>query len=468
MTEAVEDAGIYPALTREAELVVETPDLGRRHHLDDLHGARPLPAVVATDCGVVLAAVAGEYGWAAAGRTLAGVLAAALLAGLYADRDSVRTRGMLWYVRRILPVFAIATLLGTSFELRNAAAVLATTLLACSALVALRAVTWPVLFLRRKHGRGLRRTLVVGPLTRAAAVAAKLQQFPEAGLHPVAVAVTGTEGLAVGLTKALRDHPAEHVIVVPDSQESAYLPSTLHRCEPCDAYFSLLPPLSELFLRPASLTDVGGLPLMPLGRPLQPPSFPGKRLFDIVVASLLLLATAPALAAAAVAVKLDDGGPILYHQLRVGRNGRPFRMVKLRTMVPDADRRVAEVQAHNTTDGLLFKMRGDPRVTRIGRLLRRASVDELPQLVNVLRGEMSLVGPRPLPVPPQAFGELDSHRHTAPPGITGYWQISGGNGLTYDEMIKLDVAYIRNWSLRLDVSLLLRTIPALVHRRGPC
>jgi lipopolysaccharide/colanic/teichoic acid biosynthesis glycosyltransferase len=128
---------------------------------------------------------------------------------------------------------------------------------------------------------------------------------------------------------------------------------------------------------------------------------------------------------------------------------------------------VIDLTDHNVTDGLLFKMENDPRVTAVGRIIRRLSIDELPQLFNVVRGEMSLVGPRPLPVDPDDFGALDGKRHSVPPGITGYWQVSGGPDLAYQEMVKLDLSYIQNWSLWLDLRLLARTVPALLHRHGP-
>jgi lipopolysaccharide/colanic/teichoic acid biosynthesis glycosyltransferase len=142
-------------------------------------------------------------------------------------------------------------------------------------------------------------------------------------------------------------------------------------------------------------------------------------------------------------------------------------MLKFRSMVVGADKMQALLRNNNYSDGLLFRMADDPRITRVGRVLRNMSVDELPQLWNVVRGQMSLVGPRPLAVDPDAFSTGDSERHTVLPGITGYWQISGGNGLAYQEMITLDLAYIRNWSLWLDIRLLLRTVPLLVHRHDP-
>jgi lipopolysaccharide/colanic/teichoic acid biosynthesis glycosyltransferase len=195
--------------------------------------------------------------------------------------------------------------------------------------------------------------------------------------------------------------------------------------------------------------------------------FPGKRTFDLVVSLTLLILFSPVLLAAAVATKLGDGGPVLFRQRRVGKGGATFAMLKFRSMVVGADTMRPDLAAHNVSDGLLFRMKDDPRITPVGRILRRLSIDELPQLWNVVRGEMSLVGPRPLPVDPDAFSAGDSERHTVLPGITGYWQISGGNGLAYQEMITLDLAYIRNWTLWLDVRLLLRTVPALVHRHDP-
>jgi lipopolysaccharide/colanic/teichoic acid biosynthesis glycosyltransferase len=195
---------------------------------------------------------------------------------------------------------------------------------------------------------------------------------------------------------------------------------------------------------------------------------PGKRQFDLLVGSCLLLMALPVMAVTAAAIWLQDRGPILFRQQRVGQGGQSFDMLKFRSMVVDAEHLLPTLMDHNVTDGLLFKMAHDPRVTRVGQIIRRLSIDELPQLINVLRGQMSLVGPRPLPVDPEDFGTLDGKRHCVPPGITGYWQIAGSTGLAYDEMVKLDFAYINNWSVWLDARLLARTLPALLHRRGPC
>jgi lipopolysaccharide/colanic/teichoic acid biosynthesis glycosyltransferase len=195
---------------------------------------------------------------------------------------------------------------------------------------------------------------------------------------------------------------------------------------------------------------------------------PGKRVFDVIAAAVLLLVLLPVLALTALAIKLTDGGPVFYRHRRVGRGGKTFDMLKLRSMVVGADRMQVDLARENCTDGLLFKVKDDPRVTSVGRLMRRLSIDELPQLWNVVRGDMSLVGPRPLAVEPEDFAPSEGFRHSVPPGITGSWQVSGGNGLSYDDMIKLDLDYIQRWSLWLDLRLLFATIPALLDRRRVC
>lgn len=193
-----------------------------------------------------------------------------------------------------------------------------------------------------------------------------------------------------------------------------------------------------------------------------------KRTIDVVGAGALLVAVSPLLLVVALAVKLADRGPVFYHQPRVGFHGRTFRLLKFRSMIDGAEHQIIDLTDHNMTDGLLFKVEEDPRVTPVGRMIRRLSIDELPQLWNVIKGEMSLVGPRPLAVDPDDFCARANLRHSVRPGITGFWQVSGGNDLTYDEMIDLDLTYIREHSLMLDTRLLFRTVPALLDRSRPC
>jgi lipopolysaccharide/colanic/teichoic acid biosynthesis glycosyltransferase len=192
-----------------------------------------------------------------------------------------------------------------------------------------------------------------------------------------------------------------------------------------------------------------------------------KRSFDFLGACLLAVLLAPALVAIALAVRLSSRGPVLYRSTRPGIGGEPFACFKFRTMRNDADQLQADLESLNEASGALFKMRDDPRMTRVGRLLRRYSLDELPQLINVLAGQMSLVGPRPLPQ--RDFDRLEDwhkKRYLVLPGMTGLWQVSGRSDLDFDDLVRLDFLYLERWSVGLDLSILLKTIPAVFRRRG--
>jgi exopolysaccharide biosynthesis polyprenyl glycosylphosphotransferase len=205
---------------------------------------------------------------------------------------------------------------------------------------------------------------------------------------------------------------------------------------------------------------------------LKPPVFEGidfvvKRSFDLVVAVLLGLFLSPLLLFAAVSVKLSSRGPVIYRSHRRGLAGAPFSCFKFRTMYENADERQRDLEEENEMGGVIFKMRNDPRVTPIGRFLRRWSIDELPQLFNVLRGEMSLVGPRPLPERDyQRLEDWHRKRYLVFPGMTGLWQVSGRSELDFDELVRLDFLYLERWSVFLDLSILLKTIPAVLRSRG--
>lgn len=192
-----------------------------------------------------------------------------------------------------------------------------------------------------------------------------------------------------------------------------------------------------------------------------------KRTFDVVVSAAGLLVISPLLAAIALAIKLNDRGPVLFRQVRVGLHRQPFTLLKFRTMVPRAELLLADLLSRNEADGPLFKVRDDPRITRVGRFLRRYSLDELPQLWNVLKGEMSLVGPRPpLPSEVEAYEDWQLDRLEVRPGITGLWQVSGRSELSFDEYVRLDLFYIENWSLAYDLFMIAKTIPMLLNPRG--
>ena len=192
-----------------------------------------------------------------------------------------------------------------------------------------------------------------------------------------------------------------------------------------------------------------------------------KRLMDIAGSLVGLVVLSPLLLATAVAIRRRDGSPVLFRQTRVGLHGRPFSICKFRTMVPDAEARLAEVRHLNERNGIVFKATDDPRLTRLGRTLRATSIDELPQLWNVLKGDMSLVGPRPLPVHEVAeFDVWHRRRHSMKPGITGLWQVEARTEPEFDRWVERDLAYIDRWSLQLDVRIILRTIPAVFGRTG--
>ena len=211
-------------------------------------------------------------------------------------------------------------------------------------------------------------------------------------------------------------------------------------------------------------------PLAPIGSPrANGASRLVKATFDVALAAVLLVLVSPLLLVLVVAIRLDSSGGALFRQVRVGKDGRLFEVFKLRTMVPDAEALKAELIAYNEYDGVLFKIREDPRITRLGALLRRSSLDELPQLVNVLRGEMSLVGPRPsLPDEVAVMDEHTLRRFAVRPGMTGLWQVSGRSNLGWGQAAALDTYYAENWTVLGDLFILLRTPRAVVSADGAC
>jgi exopolysaccharide biosynthesis polyprenyl glycosylphosphotransferase len=228
------------------------------------------------------------------------------------------------------------------------------------------------------------------------------------------------------------------------------------------------PRTTELLIERGEYVASLGTPLFDLRSPI----FAGtdwviKRVFDIVVSILIVVIGLPVWLLIALAVKLTSRGPVFYADPRIGLGEREFRMLKFRTMVAGAARQQQLLERANEATGALFKIRRDPRVTRVGRVLRRLSLDEIPNVVNVLRGEMSLVGPRPLPV--RDFERLEPwhrRRYNVLPGITGLWQVAGRSDLTFDDLVRLDFYYLENWSIWLDISILFRTPGAILSRRG--
>jgi exopolysaccharide biosynthesis polyprenyl glycosylphosphotransferase len=264
-----------------------------------------------------------------------------------------------------------------------------------------------------------------------------------------------------------RVHPDELLLAEADLDERTVF-DIVSRAHRHGVRVKLAPSTTELLVHEGEYIPGQGIPLFDV----RPPILGGvawvvKRAFDLVLSVVFLVVGLPLLLVVIVAVKLESRGPVLYVDRRIGVGGREFGMFKFRTMVVDAAARQEALELENEASGALFKIRDDPRVTRVGRVLRRLSIDELPQLANVLRGEMSLVGPRPLPLRDHALLE-DWHaaRYNVLPGMTGLWQISGRSGLEFDDLVRLDFTYIENWSIWSDISIIAKTIPAVLTGRG--
>jgi exopolysaccharide biosynthesis polyprenyl glycosylphosphotransferase len=331
----------------------------------------------------------------------------------------------------------------------------------------------------RRAGHNTRNVLIAGSGPRAAYVKGVLASHPEWGLRVVgfiddgeppggpAVDPAGVLPLAA-IEEVLADQVIDEVIVavprskleevvrVVDAATRAGVPITLLS----DVFGDLLPaPRVKRF---------GSLPALSFAPVHHPAGWLAlKRLSDVLGSFVLLLLAAPVIAASALAIKLTSRGPVFFHQVRCTLNGRLFRMPKLRTMVADAEQRRADLAAHNEMDGPVFKMRRDPRITGVGRFLRRFSLDELPQLWSVLRGDMSLVGPRPaIPSEVAAYRTAERRRLSMRPGLTCLWQVSGRNKIGFDDWVRLDLEYIDTWSLARDFLILLRTVPAVLRGDG--
>ncbi len=326
---------------------------------------------------------------------------------------------------------------------------------------------------------GSDRVLFVGEHAHVALIVRKLRDHPEYGLEPVGVLTTKGERdgpppvprlgplVATELGAVMVDHSIDRIIVSHDGLEVDDLLTLVRRCRELGVKVSVLPEIFDALGPSVEIDDVEGVTVLGITPPvLSPSSRALKRALDVVCASVGLVLAGPVMALAAIAIKLDSKGAVLFRQERVGRRGRPFRVLKFRTMCPDAERQAAALAAMSRDPDWLL-LDDDPRVTRVGRFLRRTSIDELPQLYNVLRGQMSMVGPRPLVAAESA--RLDGWRLSRidlTPGLTGLWQVLGRTRIPFEEMIKLDYLYVTNWSLWTDVRLMMRTLPAVLGRRG--
>ena len=264
-----------------------------------------------------------------------------------------------------------------------------------------------------------------------------------------------------------RHHVDEVIIADPDFPQDLAV-EVVDQCHERGVKVRVAPSTMEILVHRAEFVPGQSLLLFELSPPLfEGIDFALKRAFDFCGAVLILIVLGPVLLLSTLAIRLSSRGPVLYRSLRPGMGGAPFRCLKFRTMRSNADQMQADLEESNEASGPLFKIRNDPRLTPVGRLLRRFSIDELPQLVNVLRGEMSLVGPRPLPMRDfQRLEDWHKKRYLVLPGITGLWQVSGRSELDFDDLVRLDFLYLERWSVALDLSILLKTIPAVFSRRG--
>ncbi|MGC9468856.1 MAG: undecaprenyl-phosphate glucose phosphotransferase [Anaerolineae bacterium] len=259
----------------------------------------------------------------------------------------------------------------------------------------------------------------------------------------------------------------EVIITLPWNYHRRIL-SVLRACARREVKARLVPDLFQMSLSRVEVGDLGGLPLIEIQEiAFSRTELAVKRAIDLIGALALLVFGWPFFLLIALAIKLDSPGPIFFTQERVGENHGRFKILKFRTMRVGAEEELEQLKHRNEADGPIFKIRNDPRITRVGQFLRQTSLDELPQLLNVFRGEMSLVGPRPpLPSEVEQYDSWHEKRLTVPPGITGLWQVSGRSELTFDEMVLLDLYYIEHWSPWMDVSILLRTVPKVLAREG--
>lgn len=345
---------------------------------------------------------------------------------------------------------------------------------------ALRAVIRAYLRRKRRHGKLTQRVVIVGTDDDARGIATAMGLDHGSGYVPVGFLDqhmdVGTQvmddlevlGRPEEIVEIVRLRRAGLAVVSSASVEPGVLRDITLALEGSPVDVAMAPSLFQVVTRRITIESVGNVPLLHIDQiRLTWGKATAKRIVDLVVSSLLLLILWPLMLVAALSINLYDGGPILFRQERVGRNGRRFNILKFRTMVPDAEERLAEVEDLNEAGHAFFKVREDPRVTPVGRHLRKWSVDELPQLWNVLRGDMSMVGPRPpLPSEVDRYEEWHKRRLRVKPGITGVWQVSGRSHVHFDEAVRLDIFYIENWSLGLDLYLLAKTIPAVLGTRG--
>jgi exopolysaccharide biosynthesis polyprenyl glycosylphosphotransferase len=344
---------------------------------------------------------------------------------------------------------------------------------------------WGISCLRRyyqQRGRGLRRVVIVGTDHVARGFYKAIQDNVDFGYYPIGFVTNGVtvhereiDGLQVlggveSLPAILKSRSIDEVVLACVNFDSEIMAGVIKTCERTDVQFSMIPGFFEILTHQMRVEEIADIPVFQLeerifqrwGRLL-------KRSIDIGLSFLFLVAIAPIWMFVALSIKLESKGPVLFRQVRVGKGEKLFYVYKFRSMCEDADTETKrqEVASLDSSEDVLLRVEDDPRVTRVGRFLRRFSIDEHPQVINVLKGEMSWVGPRPhIPEEVKNYKEWHRRKYDALPGITGLTQVSGRKNLPLDDMVRLDIYYIENWSPLLDFQILLKTIPAVLWGRG--
>jgi exopolysaccharide biosynthesis polyprenyl glycosylphosphotransferase len=368
-----------------------------------------------------------------------------------------------WYFSRLIFALAWATII---------------VLLALSRIVLNRWRHW-----RWSRGRNLERVLVVGGSGLGKQVMSNLCSDPSLGFELVGYLHETDDGdgqnnggqeyapllgALAQLPVVVADRNVHHVIVALPFWHNRHLPDVVEMCRRLGVPFQVVPDFYELSFDRVTIQELRGVPLIGLRETvIRGWNYALKRAIDVGLVLLTMPLWGTLSLLIMLAIRLDSAGPVIFRQTRIGRNGRPFEFLKFRTMVTDAEQRKAELLEYNERPGVAFKMKNDPRRTRVGSWLRRSSLDEIPQFWNVLRGEMSLVGPRPaIPEEVDQYEPWQRRRLEVMPGCTGLWQVTGRSNTTFDEMVRLDIYYAEHWSLAMDIRIMLLTIPAIVSGRG--
>ena len=332
----------------------------------------------------------------------------------------------------------------------------------------------------RKQGLGIRRVVIVGAGEVGRSVMRSIVAQPGLGYRVVGFVDDNPDkgrtdighfkalGGLENLPRIVSQEAVDEVVVTLPWMYHRKILSIVHQCERHEVRARIVPDLFQLSLSQVDVEDLGGIPLLSLSEP----RMGGwlwwvKRALDFASALISLVAASPLMLVIALAIKLDSPGPVIFSQTRIGKGGRPFTCYKFRTMRVGAEREKEKLTRLNEAQGALFKIKNDPRMTRMGRLLRRFSLDELAQLYNILKGDMSLVGPRP-PLPEEVSEYMEWHKRRLEtwPGLTGLSQVSGRSNLTFDEICLLDIYYVENWSPALDTKIVLQTIPKVILGDG--